>query len=98
MIKIKIAKNRIEISGHAMYDDKGKDIVCASVSSIVITSVNALLRFDKNALTYEEKNGYLKIEIVKPSKKSDTIISNMIDLLKELEKQYDKNIKIYEEV
>lgn len=49
MIKIKVKKDEeiireISINGHALYDDYGKDIVCASVSSIVITTVNAILR------------------------------------------------------
>ena len=46
MIKVKLTKNnnyykRIIITGHANYDDFGKDIVCAAVSSTVITSVNS---------------------------------------------------------
>ena len=35
MIKVNVIGNddKIEILGHAMYDDFGKDIVCAGVSS-----------------------------------------------------------------
>ncbi len=98
MIKVDIKKNHIEIKGHAMYDDFGKDIVCASVSTIVITTVNAILRFDENAIKYEQKDGYLSIDILKNTKETDTLILNMIELLKELELQYKKNIKINEEV
>ena len=43
MINIKKKKNVITISGHANYRDKD-DIVCASVSSIMYTSVNALFK------------------------------------------------------
>ena len=43
MIKVEIENNKIEIKGHANYDDYGKDIVCASVSSIVITTINAII-------------------------------------------------------
>ncbi len=98
MIKINIKKNHIEIKGHAMYDDKGKDIVCAAVSTIVITTVNAIIRFDKNAIKYEEKDGFISIDILKDDKLTNTLILNMIELLKELELQYKKNIKINEEV
>ena len=45
MIKVKISKKSIEISGHAKYAAHGKDIVCAAVSSITITTVNAILKF-----------------------------------------------------
>lgn len=98
MIKIIIKEDHIEIDGHANYADYGKDIVCAAVSCIAITSINAIIKLDESALKYEENDGYLVIDILKHNKYVDTIISNMIDLLKELEEQYKKNIKIYEEV
>jgi len=98
MIKVKVNKNHIEISGHAMYADKGNDIVCASASSIVITSVNIVEKLDKEAISYIEKDGYLKIDILKESKEVNIIISNMIELLEELQEQYKKNIKIIKEV
>lgn len=98
MIKVNINKNHIEIKGHAMYDDMGKDIVCAAVSTIVITTINAIIRFDKDAIKYEEKDGYISIDVLKDTNITNTLILNMIELLKELEKQYKKNIKINEEV
>ena len=94
MVKIKVQDDCITITGHANYDDFGKDIVCASVSSIAITTINAIKRFDNDSLTYEEKDGYLNIKINKHSKEVDILITNMLDLFKELENQYKKNIKI----
>lgn len=35
MIKVTIASSSIHIEGHADYDEHGKDIVCASVSTIL---------------------------------------------------------------
>ncbi len=98
MIKININKDHIEIKGHAKYDDYGKDIVCASVSTIVITTINALLRFDKDSIKYENKDGYISLDILKHSDVTDTLIINMVELLKELENNYKKNIKINKEV
>ena len=42
MIKVKAVSKgnylqKIEIKGHANYDDYGKDIVCAAVSSITLS-------------------------------------------------------------
>ncbi|MBR2587760.1 MAG: ribosomal-processing cysteine protease Prp [Bacilli bacterium] len=98
MIKVKISKKSIEVSGHAKYAAHGKDIVCAAVSSITITTVNAILKFDENAINYKEDNGYLKIDILKNNKATKLLLENMIELLEELEKQYEKNIKISREV
>lgn len=103
MIKIKIESkdkkhiDKINIHGHALYDDYGKDIVCSSVSSIVITTVNGI---------YEINKGYLQVEIVKDGMiikiltKDDIcekLIKNMLTLLSELEDNYPNNIKLCEE-
>ena len=98
MISVKFKDNHIVINGHALYDDYGKDIVCASVSSIVITSVNAIIKFDASAIKYEVSEGYIDIALIKRSYETDIMIENMIEMLKDLEKKYNKNIKIYEEV
>ena len=55
MIKVNIAKNKIIIAGHAGYSEKGKDIVCASVSTLVISSINACLKIDQDFLEYKEE-------------------------------------------
>lgn len=97
MIKIVVNYNNnvvsdIIISGHSGYSEVGTDIVCASVSSITITTVNAILKFDNKALTYKEADGYLEIKLVKHNEYVDTLISNMLDLFKELEIKYKKYI------
>ena len=52
MLRIEIIKKeniikQINFYGHTDYDDYGKDIVCASVSSIVTTTVNGILALKK---------------------------------------------------
>ena len=98
-VRIKKEKNRVsslEIKGHAFYDDYGKDIVCASVSTTVITTVNAALRYDSKSLSYSKDEGYVEIVIQQHSEVIDLLIENLVSLLKELEEQYRKNIKINE--
>lgn len=99
MIKVLISKKEniidsIKITGHAGFSEAGSDIVCASVSSICITTVNALIRIDSECINYEETDGYLKVDIKKHSEVVDILIENMISLLIELEKDYKKYIKI----
>ena len=93
MIKVNINKNKIIISGHANFDNVGKDIVCASVSSIIYTSINAILSINENAIKFEDKKDLI-IEIISNDHITKKLIENMILLLKELEKEYPKNIKI----
>ncbi len=101
MIKVKIKKRsgnleKIIITGHAMYDDFGKDIVCSAVSSTVITSVNACLSIDDTSLNYDDTNG-LSIELKKHDIVTTKIIESMISNLKDLELAYPSNIQIKEE-
>ena len=94
MIKVEIENNKIEIKGHANYDDYGKDIVCASVSSIVITTINAIIEFDPESIYYEDLNNRILIEKLKDDDITNKLINIMIELLEELEKSYKDNIKI----
>ena len=94
MIKININKDEITIKGHSGYAEEGSDIVCASISSIAITTVNSLLRIDEDCIEYEENDGYLNIKIKKHNEIIDKLIDNMVDLFKELEKDYKKYIEI----
>ena len=94
MIKIDIKKDLIKITGHAGYADAGKDIVCASVSSIVYTSVNGIMNIDQDAIKFSDKKDILEIKIINKSKVVNILINSMIDLLEDLENQYPENIKI----
>ena len=44
--------NVLEVSGHSNYDTKGKDIVCAGVSAIVVGGLNALLNEERRQIAY----------------------------------------------
>lgn len=102
MIKVLVKEKNsiiesVRITGHAGFDISGKDIVCAATSSITITTINAILKLDHNAVDYDSKNG-LNITVKKHNEYVDVLINNMLDLLTELEMQYKKNIKINREV
>ena len=86
--------NSIEIQGHSGYSESGSDIVCASVSSICITTVNGILNIDSKAINYKESDGYLLISIIKHSDTTDKLILNMISLLEELKNDYKNYIEI----
>ena len=82
-----------EVKGHANFNEYGKDIVCASVSSIVITSINLALEIDKKAVTYKQDEGLISVTINKNDDVTNKIFINMVNMLKELEEQYKDNIK-----
>ena len=101
MIKVETKKEngkyvRIKILGHAMYDDYGKDIVCASFSTMIITTINAILEFDKDAISYTDTND-LEIINIKKDNITNGLLNNLVQMMKELKENYDKNINIKEE-
>ncbi len=99
MIKVVVVKKdnkycTISINGHAMYDDFGKDIVCSAVSSIVITTINGILLLNSDSLKYETSQGKVIINYISDDDITQTLISNMNNMLKELEESYPNNIQI----
>jgi len=101
MIKVNVLVSdkikEIKIIGHANYDEYGKDIVCSATSSIVITTVNAILTFDEEYIGYKEETDKFTIKINKYDDVLEKLITNMLNMLKELENDYPKYIKIKEE-
>lgn len=98
MINVNVSDRLITVSGHAGFDDYGRDIVCASVSSIIATTVNGILNIDDSAIKYNDDGKLLKIEMMKDVEVVGILIDNMIALLEELEIKYPKNMKIVKEI
>lgn len=101
MIKVRINKENNIISsisaiGHAGYADYGKDIVCASFSTMIITTINAILEIDENAISYTDSND-LKIVNIKKDNITNSLLNNLVNMICELKENYDKNIDIKEE-
>ncbi|WP_124057574.1 ribosomal-processing cysteine protease Prp [Vaginisenegalia massiliensis] len=72
MINIRIFSDQanqiqaLEVSGHAGYAEHGSDIVCAAVSSQVISvenSLHHLLQLDVQTQVDEVEGGYLKLTL-----------------------------------
>src|SRR5574344_3003221 len=98
MIKVIIKRknNQIEsikCNGHALYDEYGKDIVCSSFSTMIITTINAILEFDKNAISYTDTNN-LEIINIKKDDITNKLLNNLVDMLYQLRANYERNIKI----
>ena len=103
MVRIKILKNQEKISkitflGHSMYDIIGKDIVCSAISSIMITTINGIELLSKGDIKEKLSKDKVEINVINNNKIVDTLLINMIMLLRDLEEQYPKNLKIEEEI
>ncbi len=96
MTKVKISKKNnkiyeVECDGHTNYGEKGEDIVCASLSSIVQTAVLGLLMVAMVELDMkrDDEMGYLRFtlpeklteeQILQTSAILDTMLCGISDL------------------
>ena len=99
-IKIKMQGNQIKevnLEGHALYDDYGKDIVCAGVSAILTTSINGALKLNEKSVTYKQEKDRFQLTILSADEITQKLMQNMIDLFEELTNNYPKNIKMESE-
>lgn len=100
MIKVDVKKidnliTEITVSGHADYQTKGQDLVCAGVSSIVIGGLNALNK--SNLYKIEIKEGFVHLNIDNNVDNKDQIVlQTIITQLRTIEDTYPKNILITE--
>lgn len=82
----------ISLTGHAMYDDFGKDIVCSAVSTCLITTVNGIADINPHYLEVkQDKNGVL-LTIREENQICSKLLFNMLHILEDLKEQYPKNI------
>ena len=101
MIKVCFKKKNnkvyeIVIKGHAKYDEYGKDIVCAAVSTMAITTINCILCLE-DSIDYEENEGLLKIKVLKDTEVVHKLLDNLHQELNEVHDMYPKNIEIRNE-
>ena len=71
----------------------GKDIVCASVSSLVISSINLALRLNEKSVVVTQKEGLIDAKVLVHDKVINEVFLNMINMLEELQRNYKNNIK-----
>ena len=80
MTKVTILKRNfkifeVECDGHTNYGEKGEDIVCASLSSIVQTAVLGLLMIAELELDMkrDDEAGYLKFTLPEKMSEKQTV-------------------------
>lgn len=85
-----------EVSGHANYSTYGSDIVCSGITVACFTTIGLLKKVLKsNSYEYSEKDAFLSFKMIDLSDHlTNLIISNFIEVLENIQKQYPKHLKI----
>lgn len=83
----------LEIKGHAEYAKYGQDIVCSAVTTAFSTSINLI---DRLGFSYQlqQDDGYINLSFAATDSMIDIIMQNLFDVLKGIEEDYSKNVKV----
>ena len=86
-----------DMSGHAMFDEHGKDIVCAGASAVVFGSVNAIINMTEAdpSIQMDEDTGYFSFMAPDASdEKMQVLLEGMVISLKTIEEEYGEHIRL----
>lgn len=85
----------VEIKGHSGYDDKGYDIVCASISTAIYMTRNIIEQIEPsyNLSSIKLDDGYAYFEVSSNYKLATKALSALEFALNDLEKQFPEYIK-----
>jgi Predicted ribosomal protein len=84
----------LEVSGHANFAENGNDIVCAGVSSLLLSNVMYAEKLDLGVFKTTQNNGHVIINVIQ----SDAILNHLLEAIVEglclMKEQYPEYIKI----
>ena len=89
-----------EMNGHALFADRGKDIVCAGVSAVSVGAINAVHELTGVTPDLEHRaDGLLRCVVPEElpediHEKVQLIFEAMVISLRSIEEEYGKHIKI----
>lgn len=97
MIVVNWTKNKIEITGHALSGEPGKDLVCAAVSAIATGALNALDSLapnDYDLILKDDSDPLISIESINENVKGEIILETLLIQLKTVQNSYPKYLDI----
>jgi len=86
-----------EISGHAMSNDIGKDLVCAGVSAVVFGLTNALIGLGLDEEKVKLDEGYLRVDTRNADEDMNALIYGLIVSLETIERENDEYLLVVTE-
>lgn len=98
LVKVERTKNgkiKTFLNGHSGYAKAGRDIVCAAVSALAQGAVIGLTKVLNEDVSVERSDGCLQFEVA-DNLKTEIVVNTMVEAIKDLAKQYPKNIKMEE--
>ena len=83
-----------EISGHALSNDPGKDLVCAGVSAVAFGITNALIGLGLDEEKVKLYDGYLRVDTTDADEDMIALIYGLIISLETIEREHDEYLTV----
>ncbi|MCL2559105.1 MAG: ribosomal-processing cysteine protease Prp [Turicibacter sp.] len=87
-----------EISGHAMSDEPGRDLVCAGVSAVAFGLTNALIGLGLDEERVKLADGYLRVDTTDADEDMNALIYGLMISLETIEREHDEYLSVVMEV
>jgi len=84
----------LEVSGHADYDTHGKDIVCAGISSLLLSNIMYAQKHHLGVFEATQDEGYVTINVEEPDERLNHLLSAVVEGAMSMQEQYPDYIKI----
>lgn len=94
MIAVEVRKDRITVCGHAQYEESGKDIVCAGVSTLVQSMISGIENFTTDKIEYEISPGWADIHFRDLSEESKLLVDSFFLGVCMIANEYPENVRI----
>ena len=76
MIEVSVRKDEITVEGHSQYDQPGRDIICAGVTTLCQTLIGSIEGLTDDTIKYEISPGKVDIQYGNLSEKSKTLVDS----------------------
>ncbi len=94
LIVVKIRENSLIIDGHAGYEEKGKDIVCAGVTALTQTLVKSIEDLAEDKIEYDIAPGRADIKYRNLSEKAKTLVDSFFIGICMIVDEFPDHVKI----
>ena len=94
MIVVKVRENSLIIDGHAGYEEKGKDIVCAGVTALTQTLVKSIEDLTEDKIEYDISPGRVGITYRNLSEKARTLVDSFFIGICMIADEFPENVRI----
>lgn len=96
-VTVKYKENTIEyleVYGHANFAEHGSDIVCAGISSLLLSNLIYAEQLNQGIFKTEQKNGHVIVNVEQSDETLNHLLEAIVVGLTLMKEQYPKYIKM----